>query len=129
MRKDAVDGRYVAEIGIAIAVERLLRAGFNVAMPIVDDGYDLLALSGRRYWRIQVKATSSDGRNGSRIRVRRGAKKTGRYSPKDVDAFLLVHTRHGHVLCVPVSHVTGSWVTFKSLGRYSSVEVLRTIKA
>ena len=128
MRKEASDGRFIAEIGIAIAVEHLLREGFHVAIPVIDDGYDLLAFSGRRCWRIQVKATSSTGRNGSRIRVRRGAKKAGRYSPRDVDAFVLIHTSHRTVLCVPVSHVTGSWVTFSSLKNYSDIGLLRSIK-
>ena len=64
-----LDGRYISEIGVSVAVERLLRDGYQVALPIIDDGYDLLAFCGRRYWRIQVKATACDTKNRYRIRI------------------------------------------------------------
>jgi hypothetical protein len=97
-------------------------------MPIIDDGYDLIAFSGRRAWRIQVKATSSDGANRSRISVRRGRKKQTRYTAKEVDAFILVHTGTRTVLCVPVSEARGPYVCFSTAKRYSDFGILRTLK-
>jgi hypothetical protein len=127
MSKDANDGRFIAEIGVSMAVERLLREGYHVALPVIDDGYDLLAFCGRRHWRIQVKATGSSGRNSHRIRVRRGARKNFSYSPKHVDAFILVHTGTRAILCVPVSHARGAWVTFRSIAKYSDFGILKTL--
>lgn len=128
MGREAIDGRFVAEIGVSMAVERLLREGYHVAIPVIDDGYDILASAGRRHWRLQVKATASFGRNRSRVRIRRGAKKTGRYSPDEIDAFVLIHTETRTVMCVPVSHVRGSWFTFSSHTKYDDFGVLKTIK-
>lgn len=129
MRKEVNDGRFVAEIGVSMAVERLLRAGYHVARPVVDDGYDLVAFLGRRHWRIQVKATATRGRNRSRIRIRRGSKKATPYSPKHVDAFVLVHTGTGAVLCVPVAHAKGSWFPFRSIDTYADFGILRSIES
>lgn len=110
-----------------MAVERLLREGYHVARPVIDDGFDLLAFWGRRYWRIQVKATSCSGRNRSRIRVIRPSRKERHYHPDHVDAFVLVHTGTGTVLCVPVAEARGSWVTFRS-SEYHDFSVLRSIE-
>lgn len=127
MSKEAGDGRFVAEIGMAMAVERLLRAGYHVARPVVDDGYDLIAYVGRRHWRIQVKATGSVRSNGCRIRVRRGNRRATPYSPKHVDAFVLVQTTTRTVLCIPVAHVRGSWARFRKNARYTDFGILRSI--
>jgi hypothetical protein len=118
----------VSEIGVAVAVERLLRAGFYVAVPLVDDGYDLLAFDSRRYWRIQVKASSSRGKNRSRIRIARGYTKSAHYDPKHVDAFILVNIRTNVVLCVPVA-ATGKrrFVCWSTADKWSDVGVLRSI--
>ena len=113
MRDGTLDGNVVAEIGIAIAVEHLLRAGFLVAVPIVDDGYDLLALRGRRCWRIQVKATARPGKDGRRVRIRRGKRKF-QYCPKHIDAFVCVHVLERKCVCVSVaSCFRDSWVNFR----------------
>lgn len=126
---EALDGRVICEIGIAIAVERLLRDGFSVAVPLVDDGYDLLAFEGRRYWRIQVKASGSRGPNRSRIRIRRGANKDVFYCPRHVDAFVLVNTRSRVAACVPVSTTRGrSWFNWTDAHKYADFGVLRSIK-
>ena len=127
MGKDANDGRFIEEIGVSMAVERLLREGYHVALPVIDDGYDLIAFSGRRHWRLQVKATGSTGRNGSRIRIRRGARKAEPYSPKHVDAFILVHTGTRTVMCVPVALARGAWITFRSLPKYNDFGILKTL--
>lgn len=112
-----------------MAVERLLRAGFHVAVPIVDDGYDLLAFDVRRYWRIQVKASSSRGRNRSRIRIGRGNNKCEAYDPRHVDAFVLVNTRTNVVMCVPVSETNGrKWVSWLAADKWADMGVLRSIR-
>jgi hypothetical protein len=126
---EAPDGRVVCEIGIAMAVERLLRDGFAVAIPLVDDGYDLLAFHERRYWRLQVKATSSQGPNRARIRIRRGAKKRQHYCPKHVDAFVLVNTNTRVIACVPVAVASGrSWFNWSDAARYADFGVLRRLR-
>jgi hypothetical protein len=126
---EAPDGRVTCEIGIAMAVESLLRGGFSVAVPLVDDGYDLLAFYGRRHWRLQVKASSSSGQNASRISIRRGKHKTRRYCQKHVDAFICVNTRTRVVLCVPVATVVGrNWINWSAAGRWSDVGVLHRIR-
>ena len=126
---EAPDGRVTCEIGIAMAVENLLRGGFSVAVPLVDDGYDLLAFYGRRYWRLQVKASASSGPNATRISIRRGKHKTGQYCRKHVDAFVCVNTRTRAVLFVPVASAAGRrWTNWSSAERWSDVAVLHRIK-
>lgn len=128
MSEGSPDERFISEIGVAMAVERLLRAGFHVAVPIVDDGYDLLAFDVRRYWRIQVKASSSRGKNQSRIRIQRGSDKQHVYDPRHVDAFVLVNTRTNVVMCVPVSETNGRrWVSWRAADKWSDMGVLRSI--
>jgi hypothetical protein len=130
MGYEARDGRFIGQIGMSMAVEALLRAGFYVSIPIVDDGYDLLAADGRRYWRIQVKATAARGTNGRRCRIQRGSSKKTAYDPQHVDAFILVHVRTRCIVCVPVSETEGySWYAFSVAKRkWSGVESLRRIK-
>jgi hypothetical protein len=129
MSEGSRDGRFVCEIGVSMAVERLLRSGYQVAMPIIDDGYDLLAIDGRRIWRIQVKATSTSGPNRRRIRIRRGRYHAGHYGPEHIDAFIAVHTETGEVMCVPVQEVQGrSWINFTQHSKYSDFEILRRLK-
>lgn len=126
---EASDGRVVCEIGIAMAVERLLRDGFYVAVPLVDDGYDLLAFSERRYWRLQVKASGSSGSNSYRIRIGRGKRKTTRYCSRHVDAFVCVNVRTGVLMCVPVASTQGrAWINWSDADRWSNFGILRRIK-
>jgi hypothetical protein len=128
MSEGSPDERFISQIGVAMAVERLLRAGFYVAVPIVDDGYDLLACDARRCWRIQVKASSSRGRNKSRIRIGRGSAKSQRYDPRHVDAFVLCNIRTGVVLCVPVAATNGGrWMSWHAADKWSDMAVLRSI--
>ena len=130
MSDGALGGKVIGEIGVAMAVERLLRGGFHVAVPIVDDGYDLLAFSERRYWRIQVKASASRSANRSRIRIRRGAGRKKPYSPNDIDAFIAVNVRTSVVMCVPVANVAGrAWLNWSQADKWSDVGVLRRIKS
>lgn len=130
MKSDGtLDGKVVGEIGVAMAVERLLRNGYSVAIPIVDDGYDLLAFDGRRHWRIQVKATGSEGKNRTRIRIGRGRNKCASYCPKHVDAFIVVNIRTHIAMCVPVAKAAGrSWLNFSAHHLWSDFGVLRKLK-
>lgn len=126
----SLDGRVIGEIGVAIAVERLLRAGFHVAIPIIDDGYDLLAFAGRQHWRIQVKASNSSSlRERNRIRISRGKARTSLYCASHVDAFIAVNIRTGVVMCVPVAKTRGKrWLNWRDADRWSDLQVLRQLK-
>lgn len=130
MKSDgALGGKVIGEIGVAMAVEQLLRAGYAVAIPIVDEGYDLIAFDGRRYWRVQVKATASTGKNGYRVRIGRGRDKRQAYCPKHIDAFVAVHIKRNLVMCVPaVIAVRRAWISFKQHAQWSDFGVMRRIK-
>lgn len=128
---DALDGRVIGEIGVAIAVERLLRAGFHVAIPIVDDGYDLLAFDGRQHWRLQVKASASrqSRHNARRIRIMHGRKSTAYYHEDHVDAFVAVNLRTNAVMWVPVSATKGRrYLNWSQADKWDDIGILRTIK-
>lgn len=125
----SLNGKVIGEIGVAMAVEHLLRAGYAVAIPIVDDGYDLIAFDGRRYWRVQVKATASTGANGYRVRIGRGRNKRAAYCPKHIDAFVAVHIRKNIVMCIPAAVAVGrAWISFSKHAKWSDFGVLRQIK-
>lgn len=113
-----------------MAVERLLRSGYQVALPIIDEGYDLLAMDGRRCWRIQVKASAcTTGKNRTRIRIGRGQGKALRYSASQVDAFVVANISTGVLLCVPFSKVANrSWINYSIGPRYADFGILRSIK-
>lgn len=130
MKSDGpLNGKVVGEIGVAMAVERLLRDGYSVAIPIVDEGYDLLAFDRRRYWRVQVKATRSEGKNRTRIRIGRGRNKRASYCPKHVDAFVVIHIGTNVAMCLPVAEAEGrAWLNFSEQERWSDFGVLRRIK-
>ena len=117
----------IGEIGVAIAVQRLLLAGYSVAVPLVDHGYDLLAFEERgRSWRIQVKATAGT-RN--RVNIRCGRKSLKRYTPNDIDAIVAVHVLRGDALCVPVAGIAGrSNIGFATSAQFCDFSVLRRAK-
>jgi len=112
-----------------MAVERLLRAGFRVAIPVVDDGYDLLAFDDRRCWRLQVKSAGGGGcaHDRARVRITRGRRRGGRYSPEHVDAFIAVNVRTSVVMCVPTTEARGRWLRWSAAHRWSDMGVLRSI--
>lgn len=130
MSEGTLDGKVIGEIGVSVAVEHLLRAGFSVAIPVVDDGYDLLACSGRTCWRIQVKATNAIGsRSGSRVRLRKGRNKTLRYTSSEVDAVIAVHVGKRSAICVPFSRCQHlSCLHFASHSQFTDFGILRSIK-
>jgi hypothetical protein len=116
---------------VAVAVERLLKAGFQVAIPLVDEGYDLLAFSDRMFWRIQVKATAGRGSKDCRRRIRIGRGADGRqlYSPDQIDAFIAVNVSTSAVMCVPLSQCAGRrFLNWSQASRWSDVAVLRSIR-
>jgi hypothetical protein len=128
---EALNEHVISEIGVAMAVERLLRAGFHVAVPLVDDGYDLLAFDARRYWRLQVKASSSrkQSSNHRRIRITQGRRRRARYQAKHVDAFIACNLRTNVVMCIPVSATAGrAWLNWSEAGRWSDMGILRQLK-
>jgi hypothetical protein len=117
----------VAELGVSIAVEHLLRDGFMVAIPIVDDGCDLLAYDERRCWRLQVKATGAAGGEQYAIRIRRGRRRRNEYGPSVVDAFIGVHIDRRQVVCIPVRDAAHT--TYFAFSRASGgVSALRNIR-
>lgn len=124
------DGQRVSQIGMAIAVERLLRGGFAVAVPLMDEGYDLLAFHGRKFWRIQVKATSCSGKNRRRVALSCGYGRRGRYKDDgSVDAFIAVHVRTGAFVCMSIKEVAGrSWINFSAAATHGDVSALLKIK-
>lgn len=127
----ALDGNVICEIGVSMAVERLLRAGFRVAVPIVDEGYDILAFDNRCYWRIQVKSTAgSSGKWArNRIRVTHGRKRGGRYSNVQCDALVAVNIKTHVVMCVPVEAIRGRrWLPWREAPHWSDMGVLRRLK-
>jgi len=117
----------IGEIGVAIAVQRLLLAGYSVAVPLVDHGYDLLAYVERgRSWRIQVKAT---GGPRNRVHVRCGFRSRKRYTPDDIDAVVAVHVLRGDALCVPVTGIAGrSTIGFGTSAQFTDFGILRRAK-
>lgn len=112
-----------------MAVERLLRSGFNVAIPIIDEGYDILATIGRKCWRIQVKATADTGPCGYRVGIRCGGARRARYKPGAVDAFVAVHIGRGHAMLVPARDREGrAWIGFAERHRYGDFRKLKNIR-
>jgi hypothetical protein len=130
MDKGLSDGRYICEIGMAMAVAALLRAGYQVAIPLIDEGYDILACEGRRCWRIQVKATArTSGKNKSRVRINRGGRKQLRYEASQVDAFVVANISTGLLLCVPFAKAGGrSWINLSVGDQYADFQILRSVK-
>lgn len=78
-----------AELRVAV---KLLDNGFSVSWPFGDmEGYDLIADSGKRLARIQVRSTTKPQRCGTyKITFRKGGKHVSRYGPNDTDFFVAV---------------------------------------
>ena len=121
------EDKYICEVGVLMASEILMRAGFNVAKPVIDEGYDLLAIDGRCHWRIQVKATAGrQARN--RIRIMKGARKQAYYHPDEIDAIMAINVKTGQVVCIPYSKTKGKrWLAFKANEHYDDPAILRGI--
>lgn len=92
-----MNGATVSAIGVAMAQQKLIAAGFGVAVPLVQEPWDLLVYRRRRVWRVEVKSTSSK----RSVDCRRGHDKRLRYSPQHVDAVVGVHVVTGQMVWVP----------------------------
>jgi hypothetical protein len=126
MSDGSLDGKTIGEIGVAVAVQRLLMAGYSVAVPLVDHGYDLLAYCGSRVWRIQVKSTAG---HRMRVSLRCGVRCRRRYSALNVDAVVGVHVGRSLAVCVPMRAVAGrSYLAFSKARKYEDFRSLWSIK-
>ena len=127
------ESAFISQMGVSSAVEALLREGFNVATPVVDMGYDLLAIDGvGRCWRLQVKSTSGrEGtRSGRRVHLVRGWRRNLSYDSGQIDAFILVNLRTRDVWCLPIKDASGrKYITWHDAARYGGVTALRRLKA
>jgi hypothetical protein len=109
-----------------MATQRLLLAGYGVAVPATEEPFDLLVYRRRRVWRVQVKATSDLGENGGRVHIRCGGDKRLRYCARRVDAVIAVHVIRNTVLCVPVRWLHGkSSLYFSTFADFSDFRYLR----
>jgi hypothetical protein len=119
------------QIGVARAVEQFLQAGFCVATPMLDEGYDLLVGADGRWWRVQVKATSSvtGGVRRNRIDVSR-TRGRSLYTTDIVDAIVAVHLRTGLIMCVPMAVASGRrYLNWSMAAQWSDFGKLRSVKA
>lgn len=101
----------ISAMGVALAQQRLLEAGFGVAVPVVREPWDLLVYRKRRVWRVEVKATATD----MRVDCRRGHDKRLHYCPQRVDAVCGVHVVKGMVVFVPTRWLNGRRSLYFSL--------------
>jgi hypothetical protein len=117
----------VGQLGVLMVAERLIRAGYSVAVPMVDDGYDILAIQGSAFWRIQIKSTAAMNRahHSNAVKIRRGLKQKKRYGLEHCDAIAAVNVQTGIVRCVPVAYMDGrTWLSFKEETGYSEFDAL-----
>lgn len=96
----------VGEAGTLLCQHHLIMHGFNVAVPVVPDGTDLLAYDRGRVWQIQVKTTEDcsagkrfDLRDRPRLGRARPIRRSKRYQYIDAFMFACLSTRS--IWCVP----------------------------
>jgi hypothetical protein len=127
--QERLSSNATGQIGVARAVEQFLRAGFVVAVPLLDEGYDLLVGDAGRWWRVQVKTTSSDGGT-RRNRIDISRSRFNRYTTQIVDAIVAVHLRTGAIMCVPMSVAAGRrYLNWSAAREWSDFGKLRSVKA
>jgi len=111
-----VNQRVVGEIGRLLVAAEILGAGYSVAAPEIDIGYDLLAISPGGVWRIQVKSRAtvrSPGRfplHGKSICRRKGIRS---YTASEIDAFAFCCLETREFWFVPFSSVNPQSYWFK----------------
>jgi len=82
--------RISGKIGELLTAVELLRHGFSVSWPAVDEGYDLIADDGcGRLARLQVKTAIPNEGGTYNILFARGANSKRKYSKEDIDAFVV----------------------------------------
>lgn len=106
----------VGQVGVQAAAAELLRAGWEVAVPLVDTGHDLIAYEGdTAHIRIQVKSHTGF-RKQKLVRVQR-IKNSQRmpYEPEMLEAVAVCNVRTLDVKFVPMKSLNGkSCVSFSS---------------
>lgn len=111
------DEMWVGQIGVQLAAAELLREGWEVAVPLVDTGHDLVAYEGSdRHIRVQVKSSSGDTKQ-KVFRVQRQGKGGGKrlYEDDVVDAVAVCNLSIGEVSFVPMKSLNGkSSIAFSS---------------
>lgn len=116
-----MNGATVSAIGVAIAQQQLVAAGFGVAVPLVREPWDLLVYRRRRVWRVEVKATATH----RRVDCRRGHDKRLRYCPQRVDAVVGVNVVSGTTVWVPTRWLNGRRsLSFSQFREFASPEML-----
>ncbi len=94
----------VGEAGTLLCQYHLIMHGFNVAVPVVPDGTDLIAYDQGRAWQLQVK-TAEDSRRHQAFDLR-GSRKANAY--QYVDAFLFCCLASQRVWCLPAQLLEGA---------------------
>ena len=115
------------QVGLLMVVEALLRAGFNVAVPVFDVGYDLIAIRDAKVWRLQVKATARSGvAKSNRVRARRGKGKKSDYTDQHCDALIAVHVVRRRIVCLTLKQLNGrAWISFTDAAEGCPFDALR----
>ena len=113
MPKHEIDHRAVGQIGLLMAAQELMKAGYQVSLPMVDVGYDLIAMKDGRTWRIQVKATARCGARSNRVRAKHGRTNSLSYTSEHCDAIVAVHVLKNLVACMTLGTLNGRrWISF-----------------
>lgn len=100
--RDQLGCAAVANIGLWMVMEQLLREGHSACVPAIDEGCDLIALVNGRYIRLQVKST-----RGHEIDLRRGKNKLGKYGSDHCDAIVVANVVSRQLRTFPLSSVFG----------------------
>jgi hypothetical protein len=100
----------VGEAGMLLCQHHLITRGFNVAVPVIPDGTDLLAYDRGRVWQIQVK-TAEDCATMQAFDLRGSRQRRSRLGPRlryaYVDAYMFTCLRSRTIWCVPWPFVDG----------------------
>jgi len=97
------------KIGELLSAVELLKHGFNVSWPIVDDGYDLIADDGvNAVMRLQVKTARPNKGGTYHVLFAKGRLKKRLYDSSDCDAFIvaLQYSSGMAFYVIPVKEVT-----------------------
>ena len=120
---------HAGQIGVVLVMADLIRNGFEVAVPIIDTGFDLIAYEGSQYWRVQVKSHHKPKQN--LVRTRRSATGEGQriYDKSVIDAFAFVCLESGDVLVASVNDLRGKTGITLTSSFLTNTETLRDIES
>jgi PD-(D/E)XK endonuclease len=105
------------ELAELVFLQKAASLGFGVAKPYGDsERYDFILDSGERFWRVQVRSTSSPrGRHGYIVPTNSGKGRSAKaYQPEDIDIFVAYIVPQDVWYVVPVSQIE----PFQSLSLY-----------